>query len=129
MKDRQERSALPPGCHVAPAKIGDDLGRLDNELAKLALSAKGGKIAAEQIADGVAFQRERQMSELTNAVAAGRPAEAIKRWRQLVRLDPSTEFRAVTWLAIWLSNIRKALAINLGRQERMKCDRHGGGSQ
>jgi len=101
----------PDAARLLADLIGDDLGRLDNELAKLALSAKGGKIAAEQIADGVAFQRERQMSELTNAVAAGRPAEAIKRWRQLVRLDPSTEFRAVTWLAIWLSNIRKALAM------------------
>ena len=51
------------------------------------------------------------MSELTNAVASGRPAEAIKRWRQLIRNDPSSEFRAVTWLAIWLANVRKALAM------------------
>ncbi len=101
----------PDAARLLADLIGDDLGRLDNELAKLAISAKGGKIAMEQIADGVAFQRERQMSELSNAVAAGRSAEAIKRWRQLVRNDPSTEFRAVTWLSIWLANVRKALAM------------------
>jgi DNA polymerase III subunit delta len=101
----------PNAARLLADLIGDDLGRLDNELAKLAISAKDGKITGDQIADGVAFQRERQMSELTNAVASGRPAEAIKRWRQLVRNDPSTEFRAVTWLAIWLANVRKALAM------------------
>jgi DNA polymerase III subunit delta len=101
----------PNATRLLADLIGDDLGRLDNELAKLAISAKDGKITGDQIADGVAFQRERQMSELTNAVASGRPAEAIKRWRQLVRNDPSTEFRAVTWLAIWLANVRKALAM------------------
>jgi DNA polymerase III delta subunit len=59
----------------------------------------------------VAFQREQQMSEMTNALAAGRAADAVKKWRQLIQTDPSAEFRAVTWLAIWLTNVRKALAM------------------
>lgn len=91
--------------------IGDDLGRLDNELAKLALSAKNGKVDPQDVAMSVAFQREQQMSEMTNALAAGRPADALKKWRQLVQMDTSAEFRAVTWLAIWLTNVRKALAM------------------
>ncbi len=101
----------PDGAKMLADLIGDDLGRLDNELAKLALSAKGGKVGPEEIAMGVAFQREQQMSEMTNALAAGRPAEAVKKWRQLIQTDPSAEFRAVTWLAIWLTNVRKALAM------------------
>jgi DNA polymerase III delta subunit len=91
--------------------VGDDLARLDNELAKLALSVDNGKVAVQDIAAGVAFQREQQMSEMVNALAAGRPAEAVQRWRRLLQMDSSTEFRAVTWLAIWLTNVRKALAM------------------
>jgi DNA polymerase III delta subunit len=51
------------------------------------------------------------MWDLTNALAAGNPAEALTRWRQLVRGDSSAEFRAVTWLCLWLENVRKALAM------------------
>lgn len=91
--------------------IGDDMGRLDNELAKLALTVDGTKVAAADVAAGVAFQREREMSELTAAVASGKSAEAIRRWRQLLQADPSSEFRAVTWLTIWATNVRKALAM------------------
>jgi DNA polymerase-3 subunit delta len=88
------------GARMLADLIGADMGRLDNELAKLALSAKAGKIGLDEIGSSVAFQREQQMSEMTNALAAGRPAEAVKKWRQLVQLDPSAEFRAVTALAM-----------------------------
>jgi DNA polymerase III delta subunit len=91
--------------------VGDDLARLDNELAKLALTVNDAKVRPQDIAAGVAFQREQQMSEMVNAVAAGHPAEAVQRWRRLLQMDSSTEFRAVTWLAIWLTNVRKALAM------------------
>lgn len=91
--------------------IGDDLGRLDSELAKLALSTDTGRITAELIAGSVAFQRERKMFDMTNELAAGHTAEALRRWRQLTQLDPSTEFRAVTWLGMWLENVRKTLAM------------------
>ena len=39
------------------------------------------------------------------------PGEGIGGWRQLVQLDSSSEFRAVTWLGIWLEKVRKALAL------------------
>jgi DNA polymerase III delta subunit len=94
--------------------VGDNLARLDNELAKLALTVSGGKVRPEDVAAGVAFQREQQLSEMVNALAAGRPAEAVQRWRRLLQSDSSTEFRAVTWLAIWLTNVRKALAMKRG---------------
>jgi DNA polymerase-3 subunit delta len=103
--------------------IGADMGRLDNELAKLALqcdqSADGAKGAAKldvaDVSGCVAFQREQEMWSLTDALTAGNPAEALRRWRQLVRLDSSTEFRAVTWLAIWLANLRKAIEMRRKR--------------
>lgn len=91
--------------------IGPDLGKLDTELAKLALAADGKVIQPQHVGQAVVFQREQKMWEMTNAVAAGDPAEALRRWRHLLASDPSSEFRAVTWLGIWLENVRKALAL------------------
>jgi len=109
-------TVAPEAARLLAEMIGDDLGRLDNELAKLALSAEpgtGGRptVRPQDVAAGVAFQREQEMAEMTNAVAAGRPADAVRKWRQMVAADSSAEFRAVTWLTIWLTNVRKALAM------------------
>jgi len=91
--------------------VGGELGRINSELAKLALSSDSGKVDAELVGKTVSFQRERQMWDMTNELAAGHSAEALRRWRQLLQLDPSAEFRAVTWLTMWLENVRKALAM------------------
>lgn len=96
----------PDAARMLAELIGADLGRLDNELAKLALQTDGKSIDAKLVSGNVAFQREQEMWEMTNALAAGKPAEAIQRWRQLVQADPSTEFRAVTWLSMWLEDVR-----------------------
>ncbi|HSU68940.1 MAG TPA: DNA polymerase III subunit delta [Tepidisphaeraceae bacterium] len=101
----------PDAASLLVELVGDDLGRLDTELAKLALSSDNGKIDAEGVSGGVAFQRERQMWDMTNELACGRTAEAMKKWRQLIQLDTSAEFRAVTWLGMWLENVRKAIAM------------------
>jgi DNA polymerase III delta subunit len=73
--------------------------------------ADGGPVTAKLVGGSVSFQREQQMYDMTNELAAGRPTEALKRWRQLLQTDSSAEFRAVTWLGIWLENVRKALAM------------------
>jgi DNA polymerase-3 subunit delta len=85
--------------------VGNDLGRLDTEIAKLALFADDGKITPDVVSGNVAFTREREMWDLTNAMAMGNTTEALRRWRQLIQSDPSAEFRAVTWLGIWLSEV------------------------
>ena len=91
--------------------IGDDLGRLDNELAKLALQSDTGKLEAKDVRNGVAFQREQEMWDMTNEIAAGHADKALRRWRQLVQLDSSAEFRAVTWLGMWLEKVSQAVAM------------------
>lgn len=91
--------------------VGSDLGRIDNELAKLALLHADGRIDTGRIAGSVAFQRDQAMWDMTNAISTGKVEEAVRRWRRLVQMDSSTEFRAVTWLAIWLENVTKALAM------------------
>jgi DNA polymerase III delta subunit len=91
--------------------IGNDLGKLDNELAKLALVCKDGRVQTVDVQGAVAFQREREIWDFTNSLGAGETGAALRRWRQIVQLDSSAEYRAVTWLGMWLENVRKALAM------------------
>ena len=108
-KHPHKLSLTPDVARLLADLIGNDLGRLDMELSKLALTSEGGTIHAKDITGAVAFQREREMWDLTNALASGDSAAALRRWRQLIQLEASAEFRAVTWLGIWLENVRKAL--------------------
>jgi DNA polymerase-3 subunit delta len=109
-KHAHQLSIGPEPAGVLADLVGEDLGRLDNELAKLALQTDG-RVDAESISRTVAFQREQEMWDMTNEVASGNVTEALRRWRQLVQLDSSAEYRAVTWLTMWLEKVRKALAL------------------
>jgi DNA polymerase III subunit delta len=95
----------PDAARLLADRIGADLGRLDNELAKLALTCGDKAITTDNVFDCVVFQREQEMWDMTNELALGRPAEALKRWRQLMQCDPTCEFRAVTWLTMWLEEV------------------------
>jgi DNA polymerase III delta subunit len=100
----------PDAARLLVDHLGDDLGKIDNELAKLALQVDG-PADIEIVRKSVAFQREQEMWHMTNELAAGNVAAAVRRWRQLVQSDSSSEFRAVTWLTMWLEKVRKALAM------------------
>lgn len=113
-KEAHALAVAPEAADMLVELVGSDLGRLDMELAKLAISAPAGKIGPQDVCGAVAFQRERQMWDMTNELACGRPSEALLKWRQLIELDSSAEFRAVTWLGMWLENVRKALAMKRG---------------
>jgi len=99
----------PDAARLLVERIGPELGKLDTELAKLAVAADGGRVTAEMIDETVVSQREREMKELTAALAVGNKTEALRRWRELLSSDPSAEFRAVTWLTMWLEDVRAYL--------------------
>jgi DNA polymerase-3 subunit delta len=115
-KEAHKLVVKPDAARALADYIGNDLGRIDNELAKLALSVEGGVVDAGMISVSVVFQREQEMWNMTDEVAAGHTREAMKRWRQLTQLDSSAEFRAVTWLTIWLEKSRKALAMKRAKR-------------
>jgi DNA polymerase III delta subunit len=98
-------SLSPDAARLLAELIGNDLGRLDSELAKLALQSESGKIDAAAVTSSVAFQREQEMYDMTNELASGNATSALRRWRQLIQLDSSAEFRAVTWLGMWLEDV------------------------
>ena len=99
----------PDGARALVELVGDGLGRLDTEIAKLAVAADGKPITPEVVEENVTSQRDLEMKEMTAALASGDKAEALRRWRDLLRSDPSAEFRAVTWLAMWLEDVRAYL--------------------
>ncbi len=112
-KDAHDLRVSPEAAELLADLIGADLGRLDNELAKLALQIEGGKpVTPDAIASTVAFQREQEMWNMTDELSHGDVASAVRRWRQLTRLDSSSEFRAVTWLSMWLDKAQRALAMH-----------------
>ncbi|HEX8324503.1 MAG TPA: DNA polymerase III subunit delta [Tepidisphaeraceae bacterium] len=97
----------PAAAQLLAELVGADLGRLDNEIAKLALMTDG-RVTEKEVNASVVFQREQEMWHMTDELTAGRISAALERWRQLLSSDPSTEFRAVTWLTIWLEKAVKA---------------------
>ena len=107
---RHHLALTPAAARLLGELIGLDLGRIDNELAKLSIQYDNAKVDVGQVTQSVAFQREQEMWDMTNEFAAGRVEPALRRWRQLVQLDPSTEFRAVTWLTMWLADVSAVLA-------------------
>lgn len=108
-KQAHKLAVAPDAAAILADLVGNSLGRLDSELAKLAVGVDGGKATADDVRKTVAMQSEQEMWDMTNALAAGDRAEAIRRWRQLVQTDSSAEFRAVTWLGMWLENVVKAI--------------------
>ncbi|HEV8377743.1 MAG TPA: DNA polymerase III subunit delta, partial [Tepidisphaeraceae bacterium] len=109
-KSAHKLSIKPDAAALLLDLVGPDLGRLDNELAKLAIQTNG-VADAKAVSEAVSFQREQEMWDMTNEVAAGNIAEALRRWRHLCQLDSSAEFRAVTWLGMWLEKVRRALQL------------------
>jgi DNA polymerase III delta subunit len=104
-KDPHKLAVEPAAASLLADLIGSDLGRLDNELAKLALQVQGGRVTTEAVLSSASFQREQEIKDMTIELATGKPAEALRRWRYLVQLDSSAEFRAVTWFTLWLEDV------------------------
>jgi DNA polymerase III delta subunit len=107
----------PDAARLLAELVGNDLGRLDSELAKLALHSDDGKVDTNAITTAVAFQREQEMWDMTNELASGNTGCALRRWRQLINLDTSAEFRAVTWLGMWLEDV--GIVVNGGQTGKL----------
>ncbi len=65
----------PDAARLLVELIGDSMGKLDTELAKLALASSNRKIDVDLVDQNVTSQRDREMKELTAALAAGQKTE------------------------------------------------------
>jgi DNA polymerase III subunit delta len=110
-KAAHQINLAPDAAKTLADLIGGDLGKLDNELAKLALQVEGTKATPEDVTASVAFQREQEMWHLTNDLSAGQFELALRRWKQLDQTDPAAAFRAATWLTIWAERLTRVLSM------------------
>ncbi|MCG3179925.1 MAG: putative protein YqeN [Phycisphaerae bacterium] len=101
--------------------VGEDLGRLDSELAKLATFLGEGRetISAEDVDDLVANHRLHDAFELTGAIGAKDAAAALARWTDMVAKEPDAPYRAVG-LVGW--QLRQFLRARLQRNKGTSAD-------
>lgn len=89
--------------------VGTDLGRLESELAKLALySDKQPVITTQMVDELVGFQHEQVVWSLIDALAAGNATDALSRHTELWQMDTRIGFSLVGAIFFWLSQVLKA---------------------
>lgn len=104
--------------------VGNDLGRLDGELAKLALYVGERKrITAADVEALVGQQREEEIWGIMSAMAAGDDRRALTLWEQVLQTDKAAEVRSIAGIAYkvrQLLNAKRAQAAGASQMELSK---------
>ncbi len=118
------RAAEAHGVKLAPdagrlliERVGGDLGRIDSELAKLAVEAPGGTIAAEQVAELVGLTREEVVWTIQDLMLTASPEELLAQLR--VILDNSKQDQTVVTFFAAMDLCRKLHAAARGFEQRL----------
>ncbi len=109
---RHSTSIDAEAARLLIASVGTDLGRLDNELEKLALAAggKGAPIPADLVREMTGVSREEEFWHLQSTLAAGDAGATLARMREMVevsRHDPVMLTWSFTELARKVHAIRR----------------------
>jgi DNA polymerase-3 subunit delta len=116
----QERGVqLGPGAAETLVElVGEDLGELDNELAKLALLADAGVLGAERIAELVARSRDLSAFALADQLDARDPLPALRTWLAVRSsgVDVIGTAAILGWKLRQLAQFRAALDAGLGEE-------------
>ncbi len=110
---RHNTSIDPEAARLLIASIGTNLGRLDNEIEKLALAAggNGAPITTALIREMTGVSREEDFWHLQSTIATGDAAAALGRMREMVevsRHDPVVLSWSFTELARKIHAVRRA---------------------
>lgn len=90
-------------------QLGDDVGRLDSELSKLAaFVGDRPEIVANDIEALTGQHREEKVFAVTDAIHAGRSADALRHWEQVLLTDRAAPGRAVAGLAFGVRKLLEA---------------------
>src|SRR5690606_33301026 len=90
----------PKAAALLTHMVGNDLGRLDGELQKLAIYLGDRKrIDAADVEALVGHQREEEIWGIMSAMAAGDEARALSLWEEVYQTDRAAEARSVAGLA------------------------------
>ncbi len=109
---RHNTSIDPEAARLLIASIGTDLGRIDNELEKLALAAggNGAPISAALVREMTGVSREEEFWHLQSTLASGDAAASLGRMREMVevsRHDPVVLTWSFTELARKIHAVRR----------------------
>ena len=113
---RHGTTIAPDAAAILVDFIGPDLGRLDTELAKLAMAQPGEAITADLVRDMTGYTREEAFWSIQEALLSGRADEPIAQLRDLIevsRHDPV----AIGWSYSDLA--RKLHGASWGVRQRM----------
>ncbi|MEO1717420.1 MAG: DNA polymerase III subunit delta, partial [Planctomycetota bacterium] len=97
-------------------RVGGDLGRIDSELAKLAVEADKGTITAEQVGELVGMTREEQVWSIQELILTAGPEELLSQLR--VILDNSKQDQTVVTFYAAMDLCRKLHAAARGFEQR-----------
>ncbi len=97
-------------------RVGGDLGRIDSELAKLAVEADKGTITAEQVGELVGLTREEQVWSIQELILTAGPEELLSQLR--VILDNSKQDQTVVTFYAAMDLCRKLHAAARGFEQR-----------
>lgn len=102
--------------HISPAvaqrlrdHLGDDVGRLDSEIAKLTAYVGDRKtISAADIDALTGMHREEKVFAVTDAISSGDTATALSQWEQVLATDRAAPARAIAGLAWGIRRLLQA---------------------
>lgn len=91
-----DKTLSPGAAHRLHEFVGDDLTQLFSELAKVCtyVGARP-KIEANDVEDVCTSWQSENIFQITDAIADGDAARALRSWRQLNALDAAAQFRAL----------------------------------
>jgi DNA polymerase-3 subunit delta len=115
-KKRHEAVLTPEGAQALVESVGPDLGRIDSELAKLALAAPGEPIGAERVRELVGVTKEEELWSIQRVLVGGDAPAALARLRDLLevsRVDPVP----LTWAYIDLAKKLHGVARGMAQGE------------
>lgn len=99
----------PPAAQLLRDQIGDAVGLLDAELSKLAVFVgEAADIVPEAVMELTGRHREEKVFGVTDAMAAGDVAGALRQWEQVLATDRAAPARAIAGLAWGIRRLLEA---------------------
>lgn len=96
-KETHRATLAPDAARMMIERLGTDLGRIDGEIAKLAIEAgENGTITAEMVAQSVGFTREEEAWALQRVLLSAPAADILWDLRQIIEVSRQAPTQ-VTW--------------------------------
>ncbi|MBI1375400.1 MAG: DNA polymerase III subunit delta [Phycisphaera sp.] len=122
-KDEHNAKITAQAASLLVEHLGSDLGRLDSELAKLAVNVgEGGTIEADAVEELVGFSSDEMAWEIQQALLGGRADDAIAKLHELVELSGQPDVLVTYFVADMMRKLHHAaVMLSAGRRDMDIC--------